>query len=207
MVSNKNSQAVCNHIKKRKLDLISVLGGKCCICGFNNYPEALEFHHVHPEEKEFGLTASNAITRALDKQLIELRKCILVCANCHRGIHAGYIDSPNDPTIFFNEEIANNLIKENQEIRFGKRVKCQRCGKEIKPPANYCKSCYELISRKTDRPTRDELKLMIRTMPFTHIAQQYLVTDNAVRRWCNSYNLPSKKKDIKSYSDEEWTKI
>lgn len=33
------------------------------------------------------------------------------------------------------------------------------------------------------------------------------ITDNAVRKWCIKYNLPSKKKEIKALSDEEWEKI
>ena len=39
------------------------------------------------------------------------------------------------------------------------------------------------------------------------IAEENNVTDNAIRKWCIGYNLPSKKKDINSYSDEEWEKI
>lgn len=35
----------------------------------------------------------------------------------------------------------------------------------------------------------------------------YGVTDNAIRKWCKGYNLPSKSKDIKSYSDSDWEKI
>jgi hypothetical protein len=35
----------------------------------------------------------------------------------------------------------------------------------------------------------------------------YGVTDNAVRKWCDKYDLPRKAKDIKAYSDEEWALI
>lgn len=35
----------------------------------------------------------------------------------------------------------------------------------------------------------------------------YGVTDNAIRKWCISENLPSKKKDIKLYSEEEWNNL
>ena len=45
---------------------------------------------------------------------------------------------------------------------------------------------------------------MIRTIPFTVIGKNFGVTDNAIRKWCIDYNLPSKKKDILSFSDEEW---
>ena len=38
---------------------------------------------------------------------------------------------------------------------------------------------------------------MIRTMPFTVIGQQFGVSDNAIRKWCKKYNLPSTKEEIK----------
>lgn len=60
---------------------------KCEICGYDKCLEALDFHHENPEEKEFNLSDRNLI---LDWQEIkkELDKCRLVCANCHREIHA-----------------------------------------------------------------------------------------------------------------------
>ena len=54
---------------------------------------------------------------------------------------------------------------------------------------------------------RDKLKQLIRSTPFTIIGKQFGVTDNAIRKWCNSYKLPKTKKEINSYSDEEWEKI
>ena len=62
-------------------------GGKCQICGYNKCIEALELHHTNPAEKDFNLSDRNI---PLDWEVIkkELDKCILVCANCHREIHA-----------------------------------------------------------------------------------------------------------------------
>ena len=45
-----NSQNVITVVKRRKSNLIKVFGERCCLCGFNAYQEALEFHHVNPEE-------------------------------------------------------------------------------------------------------------------------------------------------------------
>ena len=60
---------------------------KCKKCSYNKCSEALEFHHKNPEEKDFNISDRNLI---LDWQEIkkELDKCILVCANWHREIHA-----------------------------------------------------------------------------------------------------------------------
>jgi len=56
-------------------------------------------------------------------------------------------------------------------------------------------------------PSRDVLKTKIRTMSFVQIGKEYNVTDNSVRRWCDSYNLPRHKREINTYSEEEWEKI
>lgn len=203
MASSKNSEYVCNHVKKRKKDLVSLFGGRCCICGFDAFQEALEFHHIDPSTKSFGLTDSNAVTKALEKQLEEARKCVLLCANCHRGVHAGYLELPSNAEAFFNEERAQELIEEKQR----KIYRCERCGAETTHKAKLCVECASLASRKVDRPSRDELKALIREKPFTHIAKEYSVTDNAIRKWCETYNLPSKKKDINSFTSEEWENI
>lgn len=63
------------------------------------------------------------------------------------------------------------------------------------------------INQKVERCDRETLKSLIRSTPFTRIAEQFGVTDNAIRKWCDYYNLPRRVKDIKSYSDEEWNNI
>lgn len=53
------------------------------------------------------------------------------------------------------------------------------------------------------RISRDDLKKKIRNLPFTKIGEEFGVSDKAIAKWCIKYNLPSNKKDIKSYSDAE----
>lgn len=86
---------------------------------------------------------------------------------------------------------------------------CKRCGKPIalNTPHDYCLECSHYFQRQTEWPSRDELKQLIRTMPFVQIASRYGVSDNAIRKWCKHYNLPFKSKEIKSYPDEEWEQI
>jgi hypothetical protein len=43
--------------------------------------------------------------------------------------------------------------------------------------------------------------------PFTTIAKEYGVSDNAVRKWCDFYNLPRKKGEISKYTNEDWVKV
>ena len=81
---------------------------------------------------------------------------------------------------------------------------CKNCGTEISKGAELCAKCYNLSNRKAIRPSRDDLKQMIRNLPFTQIAKQYGVTDNAIRKWCKNENLPTRRCDIEKYNSDEW---
>lgn len=87
---------------------------------------------------------------------------------------------------------------------------CCDCGKPISKSAIRCIDCNEKQRKnnsKINQTTREELKILIRTKPFTQIAKQFNVSDNTIRKWCVYYNLPSKATQIKKISDEEWIKI
>lgn len=76
------TRAVYTELIKKKY------GGKCIICGYDRCMSALEFHHLDPNKKE-GIVSDNNGT--VEKSLIEAKKCILICSNCHREIHANVI--------------------------------------------------------------------------------------------------------------------
>jgi len=69
-----------------KLKAVNYLGGKCAVCGYDSCIEALEFHHINPEEKEFAISGKFNIS--WEKLKSELDKCQLLCANCHRELHS-----------------------------------------------------------------------------------------------------------------------
>jgi hypothetical protein len=82
-----NVEAVDRKRKKLKRQAIEYKGGACNLCKYSKCNSALEFHHLDPKEKDFAI-GTEGYTRSWDKIKIELDKCILVCANCHREIHA-----------------------------------------------------------------------------------------------------------------------
>jgi len=82
-----NTERVTEHRRKNKRQLIEDFAGKCSMCGYSKCIAALEFHHLDPSKKDFGLS-SNGITGSLKRMRAEAAKCILVCCRCHREIHA-----------------------------------------------------------------------------------------------------------------------
>jgi len=88
-----------------------------------------------------------------------------------------------------------------------KRNFCLDCQKEITVNATRCISCS---SKKRTLPIpipREELKALIREMPFTLIGNKFGVSDNAIRKWCDKVGLPKSSRQIKSYSEQEWELI
>lgn len=81
------------HVKSFRIRIkekaVEYKGGNCFVCGYNRCIKALEFHHTNPEEKDFTLGTNT--NRSWEKVKLEIDKCVLVCANCHREIHDGII--------------------------------------------------------------------------------------------------------------------
>ena len=73
--------------RQRKLDLIKLFQGGCGKCGYKKNYAALEFHHVNPDEKAFQLDLRSLSNRNLGVILEEVKKCILLCSNCHAELH------------------------------------------------------------------------------------------------------------------------
>lgn len=75
---------------------------------------------------------------------------------------------------------------------------CIDCGKVIANKSIRCLKCNSEYQRKIERPTKEKLEYLIQTKPFLQIGKMYGVSDNAIRKWCRYYDLPFRKKDIKS---------
>ena len=197
-----STETVANFRQKRKLLLVQLSGGKCSLCGYDRCLAALEFHHIDPTTKEYQLSSGNC--HSLEKDIEELHKCLLVCANCHREIH-------QENSLYSQEYLTSKQIFDTVKYNeiLDKKTYCLDCGKEIssKNQSHRCIDCYRIFAANKKKPSREELKNLIRTISFTKIGEMYNVTNNAVVKWCQKENLPFRKKDISQYSDEEWFKI
>lgn len=54
----------------------------CFDCGKKFHPCCMDYHHVNRASKKFQI--SSGWSRNFKKVIQEIKKCILVCANCHR---------------------------------------------------------------------------------------------------------------------------
>jgi len=88
-------KAVAERRKKLRQMARESKGGKCMICGYKWYQGALDFHHRNSKQKDFGISF-RGLTRSWEKIKKEIEKCVLVCANCHREIHAGITQLPKE---------------------------------------------------------------------------------------------------------------
>lgn len=87
------SEAVARRRRKVKEILVAEAGGECFLCGYAKHSVALQFHHVEPSTKSFGLSV-RGITRSIAKLREEAEKCVLLCANCHSEVEAGVVELP-----------------------------------------------------------------------------------------------------------------
>lgn len=135
----------------------------------------------------------------------------MLCANCHREIHAGIISIEDISQIFLKDKAAyySQLVEQTKHRQV---FYCKDCGKEITRPKvgklEYrCIECAAKNARKVERPDRLTLKQLVRDNPMIKVGKMFNVTDNTIRKWLKSENLPTKKREIDSYSDAEWNKL
>ncbi len=65
-----------------------LMGGKCSCCGYDKCLDALQFHHTDPTTKTFEISQAIWYDKSHNELLEEMKKCKLVCANCHAEIHS-----------------------------------------------------------------------------------------------------------------------
>lgn len=103
---SKSSEAVKKWREKTKQRIVDAMGGECVICGYNKCNASLSLHHLDPSQKDIVLSAIRASPKNWQAIVVELRKCVLVCHNCHTEVHNDYAIVPQYAARF-NEEFAD----------------------------------------------------------------------------------------------------
>jgi len=80
--TRKRAQELCAWLSEYKKSL-------CCESCREDHPACLEFHHIDKEQKEFEISNAVNVRRcSREKILLEIGKCTILCANCHRKLHS-----------------------------------------------------------------------------------------------------------------------
>ena len=63
----------------------------CQSCGEIHPPCCMDLHHVDPTDKKYEISflKKNGSIQLLEE---ELKKCVCLCALCHRKLHAGLLE-------------------------------------------------------------------------------------------------------------------
>ena len=165
--------------------MVKAFGGICCVCGEEFPQEIFEFHHLNPKYKEFGLGKINSSCYSWRKIVSELRKCVLVCANCHRLVEYKYAKVPPDAPRF------NECFADYKDYERNQKYDLCICGKKKLKMNKYCsRKCYNSHNRKVDWPNKNELKRLLESgWSLSKIGKMYGVTHNAVKKWKKFYKL------------------
>lgn len=103
--------------RRERLNTYKVKKG-CSICGYNSNPLALQFDHIYPQTKLKEV--SKLIGGDLKKIFKEIRKCRVLCANCHMILtHGnGMIETENTVLFEFKHhiELDKGLLKDPSSI-------------------------------------------------------------------------------------------
>ena len=100
--------------KRSKSKMVAAMGGKCQICGYDKCEEALEFHHINPNEKEFSFGKLRANPQGVNTLIEELKKCIMLCSNCHKEVHYNGLDIPKEYAILNEEYLISEAEKKKK---------------------------------------------------------------------------------------------
>lgn len=73
--------------RQKKKKFVDSFKTQCELCGYKTYKGALDFHHRSPSDKSFNL--ADYENYSYDKLENEIKKCIVLCRNCHSEVHAG----------------------------------------------------------------------------------------------------------------------
>jgi hypothetical protein len=143
-----------------KTKLVNFLGGKCSnsYCDIDDI-RCLEFHHINPKEKSFQICEKLG-PYSYEVLLEEVKKCKLLCSNCHRKFHH---QDKQDILDYFSKPRINEPNNES----YGTNYKI----------------------RKVERPSKEVLAKEVFEYTAQQLGNKYGVSDRTIGKWCKWYNI------------------
>lgn len=77
-------------------EFLDTLKTPCAKCGESRV-WVIQFHHVDPAKKEFTIATGHGMHKSKEDVIQESKKCVCLCANCHKEFHYLYGQKPLNP--------------------------------------------------------------------------------------------------------------
>ena len=168
-----------SNTKKR---IVESMGGKCMVCGYKECIGALALHHLKANTKEYTIGQSMAHPIKWTTLVLELRKCVLLCSNCHIALHSNVIKLPKK-LIRFNESYAQ------RRSQAGPTINCPVCNKSIPAYNITCsRKCAAVHRTKAPWNTIDIKRLRNKGLSWDSIGDMLRVSGNAVKKHFLKYS-------------------
>lgn len=158
-----------------KRRVFEAFGGGCSVCGYSKCHAAIEFHHLDPTEKEVALSKMMAHPSGWPKIVEEMSKCVALCSNCHREVHAGVTEVP-ETAQRFDESL---IVQPSNDDMYDACPVCQ--GKKVKH-LKYCSQQCVPRKRIVDWKNIDFEALMAEHKTYEAAGTFLGVTGAAVKR-------------------------
>lgn len=149
-----------SNVRYHARQITSLRQQKCEICSYDKHVETCHIKSICEFEDDELIATVNAEDNL-----------ILLCPNCHWE-HDNYL----------------------KKIKAKERRTC-KCGETKYTYSDKCRKCENTVrktnlqTRKVERPPKEELQMLINTIPMTQIGKKYGVSDNAIRKWCRTYKI------------------
>ena len=158
----------------RKKELVEMLGGKCSVWGYNKNYAALEFHHKDPDEKSFPLDGRHLSNTAMETIIDEVKKCVLLCSNCHKEIHYPGL----------NSDKIDSLVTKNKSLFEDKTKKsvCPVCGEKFNAEKGKIYCSAECRKKSKSYPEKSEVLAKYEELKSQQkVAEYYGLTRKIIR--------------------------
>ncbi len=95
-----------NEVRKKRISanvsLVNEHRSKCEKCGEDRF-YLIDFHHINPSDKSFTI---GDCKYSVKRMLLEIKKCVCLCKNCHWEFHYLYGKNPENPSAALREYLS-----------------------------------------------------------------------------------------------------
>jgi len=177
---SRKSEQVKEWRRRTKERLVKAFGGICCVCNEKLDDVVYDFHHIDGVKESKISDISRGNIKAWGKIVDEVRKCVMVCSNCHRLIHGSIAEIPENAERF-NEKYAyyDPVVYPKLRTKSGKKVYHLSIRRYVRKPE-------QIISK---RPPKSMLKVLMGRDSITSLSHEFNVSRTTIRRWAKKYKL------------------